>query len=33
MVEAGRRFGTYPLDPNMVKKYRERSYIARYGDR
>jgi uroporphyrinogen decarboxylase len=33
MLEAGRRFGTYPLDSNTVAKYRERSYIARYGDR
>jgi hypothetical protein len=33
MLEAGRRLGTYPLDSNTVARYRERSYIARYGDR
>jgi uroporphyrinogen decarboxylase len=32
MVEAGRRFGTYPLDPKMVEQYRKKNYIARYGD-
>ena len=30
MVEAGRRFGQYPLDPKMVEEYRDRNYIARY---
>jgi len=30
MVEAGRRFGTYPLDEQMVAEYREKDYAARY---
>ena len=30
MVEAGRRFGTYPLDEGMVREYREKDYMARY---
>jgi uroporphyrinogen decarboxylase len=30
MVEAGRRFGAYPLDPEMVAEYREKDYMARY---
>ncbi|GAG01856.1 unnamed protein product, partial [marine sediment metagenome] len=32
MVEAGRRFGAYPLDEAMVAEYRARSYIAPYLD-
>ena len=32
MVEAGRRFGAYPLDQAMVAEYRTRSYIAPYLD-
>jgi len=32
MVEAGRRFGTYPLDPKMVEEYKGKNYISRYGD-
>ena len=33
MVEAARTFGTYPLDEEMVREYRERSYIERYTQR
>jgi len=33
MVEAGKRYGRYPLDPEMVAKYRSRSYIARFEER
>ena len=29
MVEAGRRFGRYPLDPELVATYRAKSYIER----
>jgi len=31
MVEAGRRYGQYPLDPQMVEEYRGKNYIERYG--
>jgi len=31
LVDAGRRFGRYPLDETMVAEYRTRNYIARYG--
>ncbi|HIE51139.1 MAG TPA: hypothetical protein EYP85_05220 [Armatimonadetes bacterium] len=31
MVEAGKRYGQYPLDPQMVEEYRTQNYIARYG--
>jgi uroporphyrinogen decarboxylase len=30
MVEAGRRFGVYPLDEQMVREYRERDYMSAY---
>lgn len=30
MVEAGKRYGQYPLDPLMVEKYRTKNYIARF---
>ncbi len=30
MVEAGRRFGRYPLDETMVAEYASKSYIATY---
>ena len=30
MVEAARRFGRYPLDPQMVAAYRQKDYMARY---
>ncbi len=30
MVEAGREFGSYPLDEQMVETYRTRDYMARY---
>jgi len=30
MLEANRRWGTYPLDPKMVEEYRQKSYIDRY---
>ena len=30
MVEAGRRYGAYPLDERMVEEYREKDYMARY---
>jgi len=33
IVEAGRRYGVYPLDPKMVEEYRQENYIARYGDK
>jgi len=32
MLEAGRRFGVYPLDEKMVAEYRRKNYIARYMD-
>ena len=32
MVEAGRRFGRYPLDETMVSEYAGKSYIASYTD-
>ncbi len=31
MVEAGKQYGQYPLDPEMVEQYRTKNYIARYG--
>ncbi|HID23933.1 MAG TPA: hypothetical protein EYP14_16250, partial [Planctomycetaceae bacterium] len=30
LVEAARRWGQYPLDPAMVKQYRQRNYIERW---
>lgn len=30
MVEAGRRWGQYPLDEGMVAAYRERDYVAKW---
>ncbi len=30
MVEAGRRYGTYPLDEKMVQEYRTKNYITRF---
>jgi len=30
MVEAGKRYGRYPLDPKIVEEYREKNYIAKY---
>jgi len=30
MVEAARRHGRYPLDPAMLREYRQRDYMARY---
>lgn len=30
MVEAAKRFGAYPLDENMVEKYQQKDYMARY---
>lgn len=32
MLDAGRRFGRYPLDDALVAAYRTRNYIAAYGD-
>lgn len=32
MVEAGRRYGEYPLDERMVREYSGRSYISKYLD-
>lgn len=32
MVEAARKFGRYPLDPEMVEKYRKRNYIKELLD-
>ncbi len=29
MVEAAREYGQYPLDPNMVREYKNRNYIAK----
>lgn len=31
MVEAGKRYGQYPLDPAMVEEYRNKNYIERFG--
>lgn len=31
MVEAGKRYGQYPLDPTMVEEYRTKNYIASQG--
>jgi len=31
MIEVARRYGEYPLDPDMVKEYREKNYITKYG--
>ena len=31
MVEAGKRYGQYPLDPEMVEEYRTKNYIAKQG--
>ncbi len=33
MVEAGRKYGVYPLDEEMVEEYSKRNYIERYLDR
>jgi len=33
MLETARRFGTYPLDEEMVREYRGKNYIERYLDR
>ncbi len=30
MVEAARRWGQYPIDPNMIRQYSNRSYIAKW---
>lgn len=30
MVEAGRRWGQYPLDPRMVEEYQTKNYMAKY---
>jgi len=30
MVEAGRRYGVYPLDEKMVQEYKHKDYMARY---
>jgi len=30
MLEAGKRYGQYPLDPKMVEEYRNKNYIAKY---
>lgn len=30
MVEAGKRYGRYPLDPKMVEEYREKDYVAEF---
>ena len=30
MVEAAKKYGRYPLDEKMVKKYRNKNYIAKY---
>ncbi len=30
MVEAAKRFGRYPIDPELISRYRQRNYIARY---
>lgn len=30
MVEAARRYGTYPIDPQLVAQYRDRNYILQY---
>jgi|FaiFalFF_MnMetaG_3_1042247.scaffolds.fasta_scaffold13193_1 uroporphyrinogen decarboxylase len=30
MVEAARKFGRYPIDPELVTQYRSRNYIAKY---
>ncbi len=30
MVEAAREYGQYPLDPNMVREYKNRNYIAKF---
>ena len=32
MVEAGKRYGQYPLDARMVEEYRAKSYIAAQGE-
>jgi len=32
MVEAGKEFGQYPLDPKMVEEYRSKDYIAKFLD-
>jgi len=31
MVEAGKRYGQYPLDPELVEAYRSKSYVAKQG--
>ncbi|MFA0759890.1 MAG: hypothetical protein NOOUEUKL_002574, partial [Candidatus Fervidibacter sp.] len=30
MVEAARRYGRYPIDPELIAQYRNRNYIAKY---
>ncbi|MCS7185378.1 MAG: hypothetical protein N3B10_08155 [Armatimonadetes bacterium] len=30
MVEAARKYGRYPIDPELIAQYRDRNYIARY---
>jgi len=30
MVDAAREYGRYPLDPDMVKEYRQKDYVAKY---
>jgi hypothetical protein len=30
MVEATRKYGAYPIDANLVKKYRTKNYIKDY---
>lgn len=30
MVEAARKYGRYPIDPDLIAQYRSRNYIARY---
>ena len=30
MVEAARKYGRYPIDPELIAQYRNRNYIAKY---
>ncbi len=30
MIEAAKRYGRYPIDPDLIANYRHRNYIARY---
>jgi uroporphyrinogen decarboxylase len=32
MVEAGKKYGQYPLDARMVEEYRKKDYIAKFLD-